>query len=157
MLLKHNKLFRKADGDYTDICELQLLNSSLDAKAALLKCHQRARSMSVDPGVNLVAVPECCSNAAAGSFRTFKPAPMPQQIYECSQPKVATLGRSSLGSLHGLPHARYHELDASRLHNCHNLTQDNTGVNPPDLQRDIPPEVVTEGLDNETNSLKEQQ
>lgn len=166
MLLKHVKGCRKSEGDYTDICELQLLNSGLlggpDSKspASILKC-PGGRTLTRDTGLS-EPKPPCCNTSTISTFRTFKPKD-PHNLYECPQVnQTGTIGRFR-------PLARYHELDASMLHNCHGLSHqhqpggENSSASscpPPDLHRDIPLyegscPVIPEGLENEANTLKE--
>ncbi len=163
MLVKHIKGCRKKEGDYTDICELQLLNSGLlggpDNKTtgSILKC-PGSRTLTLTRDTNLSKPETCCNTSTISTFRTFKPTD-PHNVYECPQVnQTATMGRCR-------PLARYHELDASMLHNCYGLAHQHPIDNPssscppPDLHRDIPYHeancVVPEGLDNEVNTLKE--
>lgn len=149
MLLKP-KMLRKNDTDYTDICEMQLLNShNMDPKPAILKC-QGSRAVATEP--------ECCANANLNTFRTFKPKDV-SRIYECSQAVKARCPTR--------PYSHFmHELDAAMLPNCHSMVSDSKGgaVCIPDIQRDLDREldqrdssslVLAEGLDNAANTLRE--
>ena len=159
MLIKP-KMLRKNDTDYTDICEMQLLNAhNNDTKspASILKCQgSRAVTLSHDtPPPPPTA--ECCANATAlSTFRTFKPKDV-SRIYECSQSVKAARCAPR-------PYSHFmHELDAAMLPNCHSLlSSDSKGGAAciPDIQRDLEMRenasaVMAEGLDNAANTLKE--
>ncbi len=172
MLLKnHKSCFHKGgESDYGDICEMQLLHSTIGADpksgrtATILKCqssrglqlsanHRGGRPMPPDMCPAHAQHIENCGALPLGTLKTFKPPGSGGQcdpnLYEPGtnkEPKAVT------------DHMRlYHELDPAMLPNCHGTLHEAVFVvsNENAHVQESMPNVIPEGLDNDTNNKRE--
>ncbi len=157
MLLKNHKCFHKGEGDYGDVCEMQLLHSTIgnDVKGSrtstILKC-QSTRTLPRGPDMcpSHAQHIENCNAYPVNTLKTFKPSSGDQNLYEMGGNREA---KSVLSD-----HIRlYHELDPSMLPNCHGPLHEAMFVvsNENARVQDNMPNVIPEGLDNDANTLKE--
>ncbi len=165
MLLKNHKCFHKGESDYGDVCEMQLLHSTIGADskngrtATILKCQSSTRSLPPPRGAPPDMCPahaqhiENCGVLPPGTLKTFKPpgGQCDPNLYEpgahSKEPKPPITDHIRL----------YHELDPSMLPNCHGTLHEAMFVvsNENAHFQENMPNVIPEGLDNDTNNRRE--
>ena len=158
MLLKNHKCFHKGESDYGDVCEMQLLHSTIGADqksgrtATILKCQSsRTLPRGSDACPAHAQHIENCNVLPFGTLKTFKP---PGQC----DPNLYEPGSNKDSKSVITDHIRlYHELDPSMLPNCHGTLHEAMFVvsNENAHVQENMPNVIPEGLDNDTNNRRE--
>ena len=163
MLVKNGKAIRRADGEYADICEMQVLGHTGSCLAEVKdltgtfkgQCHG-ARTVVSAPSIH-PSGEKCMTISQGGTLRTFKVPKDPSHVYEC--PAVHQARQATATIQRGTPirGQHYHELDPSMLHNYNISAPEGvliSGSADPRQIRFLPDLMPEAAIENSTNTLR---